>query len=236
MCKSTIQIGLCVLLVGSLSALPPVIADDAPAITRRDLLRSSNNLKQIALAVHNFQSAYNGLPGDILDKDGKPLLSWRVAILPFVEESELYKQFKLDEPWDSANNKKLIEKMPKLYAPVRVKAKAGETFYQTFTGEGTVFVKNKPIFNIGNIPDGTSNTGMVFEAGEPVIWSKPIDLLFDEKKELPKLGGLFDGDFHVAMFDGSVMFLSKDADKKELKYLIMPADGNPIDTTKLRKK
>jgi Protein of unknown function (DUF1559) len=223
------------LLLGSLFATPAVKAEDPPAITRRDLQKSANNLKQIALAVHNHQSAYNALPGDILDKDGKPLLSWRVAILPFVEETVLYQQFKLDEPWDSANNKKLIEKMPKLYAPVRVKGKEGETFYQTFTGEGTVFVKNKPVYNIGNIPDGTSNTGMVFEAGEPVIWSKPVDLAFDAKKPLPKLGGLFDGDCHVAMFDGSVMLLKKDADEKELKNLIMPADGFNLDLKKLKK-
>ena len=90
--------------------------DDQP-ITKKDLLISTNNLKQIALAFHSYHDATNGLPGNITDKDGKPLLSWRVAILPYVEESELYRQFKLEEPWDSANNKKLIEKMPGLYAP-----------------------------------------------------------------------------------------------------------------------
>jgi hypothetical protein len=226
---------LSTLFIGNLLALPAISADDPPAITKKDLKTSEDNLKQIVLAYHNYFSAYDQLPGDILDKDGKQLLSWRVAILPFLEEDALYKQFKLDEPWDSANNKKLIEKTPKLYAPVRVKAKAGETFYQTFTGEGTLFVKNAPVYKLGNIPDGTSSTGLVFEAGEPVTWSKPADLPFDAKKALPKLGGLFDGEFHVGMCVGSVRLLKKNPDEKELNNLIMPADGNVIDFTKLDK-
>ncbi len=62
----------------------------------------TNNLKQIALAYHNVHSATNTFPPPaIADKDGKPLLSWRVAILPYVEQQELYNKFKLDEPWDS---------------------------------------------------------------------------------------------------------------------------------------
>jgi hypothetical protein len=172
------------------------------------------------------------LPGNILDKDGKPLLSWRVAILPFLEEADLYKQFKLDEPWDSDNNKKLVEKMPKVYTPVRVKSKAGETYYQTFTGKGTLFVDNVAKYTLGNIPDGTSNTGFVYEAGEPVIWSKPADLVYDEKK-LPKLGGIFDGEMLVGMGDGSVRHFKKNPDEQHLRYVIMPDDGMVIDFDKL---
>jgi hypothetical protein len=227
-------------LLTVLAAMPASSAEDAP-ITRKDLLISTNNLKQIVLAYHNFASTYNSMfPGDILDKTGKPLLSWRVAILPYIEEVELYKQFKLDEPWDSDNNKKLIEKMPKIYAPVRVKAPAGETYYQTFKGPGTIFTPNSeggyaPKYNIGNIPDGTSNTGLVFEAGEPVVWSKPADMLLDAKKDVPKLGGLFDGVCNVGMADGSVLRLKKNPDQAELKNLICPDDGNVLDLDKLKK-
>jgi hypothetical protein len=216
-------------IVSGLFAIQPSSADDPPPITKKDIKASKDNLKQIVLGFHNYHdSNSNKLPSDILDKDGKPLLSWRVAILPFIEEKKLYEEFKLDEPWDSVHNKKLIEKMPKIYAPVRVKAKAGETFYQTMTGEGTIFVNHKPSYNLGNIPDGTSNTGLVYEAGDPVIWSKPADLLFDEKKPVPKLGGIFDGECLVGMGDGSVRHLRKDRDEQQMKYLIMPADGNVI--------
>jgi hypothetical protein len=235
MCKRIFPAALSTLFVGSLLVMSAIRGDDPPAITQKDLDQAADNMKQIVLSFHNYNDAFNFLPGDTLDKDGKPLLSWRVAILPFIEKTPLYNEFKMDEPWDSANNKKLIEKMPKIYAPIRVKAKAGETFYQVFVGENAIFTgKNKP--NIPkSFPDGTSNTGMVFEAGEPVIWSKPADMAFDAKKPLPKLGGLFDGEFHVGMGDGSVLLFKKNPDEKELKNVIMPADGNVIDFKKLEK-
>ena len=103
-----------------------------------------------------------------------------------------------------------------------------QVFWTTYAGWGKVS-------SVASITDGTSNTGLVFEAGEPVIWSKPADLLLDEKKALPKLGGLFDGECHVAMCDGSVRRLKKNADEKELRKLITPADGEVIDFDKLDK-
>ena len=87
--------------------------------------------------MHNYESAHGTLPpAAVRSTDGTPLLSWRVAILPFIEQDALYKEFKLDEPWDSEHNKKLIAKMPKLYGPARGQAKEGETFYQRFSGPG----------------------------------------------------------------------------------------------------
>jgi hypothetical protein len=223
-----------VLFAGVAGAAAPVPKAD-PEVTKAHLDASVNNLKQIVLACHSYHDAFGAFPTNSADKDGKPLLSWRVLILPFLEEEELFKQFKLGEPWDSAANKKLIEKTPKLYAPIRVRGKPGETFYQVFYGEGALFgPKMKPPAIVG-ITDGTSNTALVVEAGESVIWTKPADLPFDENKVLPKLGGLFGGDLHVGMCDGSVMAVKKDFDAKEMKNLIMPADGNVIDLDKLKK-
>src|SRR5258708_1665192 len=69
---------------------------------------TQNNLKQIGLAVHNYASTYQDkIPQNVLDKNGKAILSWRVLLLPYLEQNELYKQFKMDEPWDSENNLKL---------------------------------------------------------------------------------------------------------------------------------
>ncbi|MDB5307287.1 MAG: hypothetical protein JWO38_1489 [Gemmataceae bacterium] len=233
----TVFMGVGVAVAAAAVVSPVLRAEEklAPP-TRAELVRSQNNLKQIVLAFHNFADTYGGpIPTDFRSKDGTALLSWRVAILPYIEEVELYKQFKLDEPWDSETNKKLIAKLPKVYAPVRVKGKEGETFYQVFAGEKAVFGPKAQPRIPASFPDGTSNTGLVFEAGEPVIWTKPADLAFDEKKALPKLGGLFDGDFHVGLADGSVIRCKKDADETELKKLIMPADGTVIDMTKLKK-
>lgn len=231
-----LQASVPAILAATLLVLPALRAEDPLPIEKKDVLRSQGNLKQIGLAMIHFADTYNGkMPTDIRDKDGKALLSWRVAILPFVEEDKLYKEFKLDESWDSDHNKKLIAKMPKTYAPVRVKSKEGETFYQVFDGEKALFGPKKTPRFPASIADGTSITGLVFEAGEPVIWSKPADLAFDEKKALPKLGGLFDGECNVVLCDGSVIRLKKNPDEKELKLFIMPADGTPLDIEKLTK-
>jgi Protein of unknown function (DUF1559) len=228
------------LLMSLLVGLLPVdgAGDQLPPPTNAQLQTSTDNLKQIVLAIINCSDANKAkMPTDITSKNGKALLSWRVAILPYIENAELYKQFKMDEPWNSENNKKLIEKMPSVYAPVRVKAKKGETFYQVFTGRNTLFAdpKNPPRYP-ASITDGTTNTALVFEAGTPVIWSKPADLAYDEKKPLPKLGGLFDGAFHVARCDGSVMRLRKDPDEEQLRWFITPAGGEIIDFKKLEAK
>jgi hypothetical protein len=227
---------LCAVLGAALIVGWSARADDPPDPTKADYKRAAENLKHIGLAmIAHADASNNRLPIDIADKDGKPLLSWRVAILPYIEQGDLYKEFKLDEPWDSEHNKKLVAKMPKRYTPFRVKAREGETFYQVFSGAGALFgPTQKPKYPAG-IPDGTSHTGLVFEAGESVIWTKPADLPFDAKKPLPRLGGLFDGQCHVVMCDGSVIRMKKDPDEKELKKLIMPADGEVIDLDKLTK-
>ena len=196
---------------------------------------SQNNLKQIALAMHSYHDAYRGFPpAALMSKDKKPLLSWRVAILPLIEQSQLYRQFKLDEPWDSEHNKKLIPLMPSIYADPRGKNKEpGMTHYQVFVGPGTVFepMNRGPLANVripNDIPDGTSNTILAVEAGKPVIWTKPDDLPFDPQKALPPLGGLFPDGFHAALCDGSVRFIRRTVPASTLRLLIIRNDGNPI--------
>jgi uncharacterized protein (TIGR03067 family) len=219
--------------------------DEAQAKKIRDKLEqaaqrltSSNNLKQMALALHTYHDTYKRLPGPaITDKQGKPLLSWRVAILPFVEETPLYREFKLDEPWDSPHNKKLLNKMPKLYEPVRGKTKQPfTTYYQAFQGPGTAFEPNLQLRFPGDFPDGLSNTLLLVEAGEAVPWTKPEDVPFDPKKDLPKLGGLFPDGFHVAMGDGTVRWVSRGFDPGTLRLAIIRNDGQPIDLDKLNPK
>jgi hypothetical protein len=204
----------------------PAPKEEAPGpVTPEQLKASAKNLEQIALAFHNYNDAYGRLPTNVLSKDNKPILSWRVQILPFVEQDNLYKQFNLDGPWDSDNNKKLIDKMPKLYAPIRVKADAGKTFYQAFGGSNGWLKTGASIPR--SFPDGTSNTFLVAEAAKPVVWTKPDDLTFDGK-DVPALGGLFDGRFHAAMGDGSVQRYRKGIDPAVLRLLIDPADGQPL--------
>jgi uncharacterized protein (TIGR03067 family) len=196
----------------------------------------TNNFKQIALAFHNYHSTFKHFPMHaIYGKDGKtPLLSWRVAILPFIEEEALYREFKLDEPWDSPHNRKLIAKMPKLYEPLGA-GKKGEnrTHYQVFTGPDTLF--NGPSkTKITQIADGTSNTILVIEGKEPVVWSKPDDLVLPrEKDKLPALGGLFKHGITLAFCDGTVTTIRLDPDPALLRAAITPRGGETVELDKL---
>ncbi len=199
-----------------------------PPPTAKELNTSRNNLLQIGLAGHNYHVVFGVMPQDSLDANGNPLLSWRVHLLPYLEEDILFKEFKLDEAWDSEHNKKLVEKLPRVYAPVRVKAEKGHTFYRGFSGgEAPAKAMFEPgaKLRIVNITDGTSNTAWVVEAWNPTVWTKPGDLPFDIKKELPKLGGLFEGEFHVLRCDGSVARVKKDFDKDAFKKMITRAGG-----------
>jgi len=210
---------------GHQASKPKDKAKATVSITAAQLRASAKNLEQIALAFYNYQDKHGALPTNLLSTDKKPLLSWRVQILPFLEQDALYAQFKLDEPWDSDHNKQLVAKIPKLYAPVRGKADPGTTYYQAFGGSngwlkpGARFPKS--------FPDGTSNTIICAEAATPVVWTKPEDLVFNGK-DVPALGGLFDGKFHAAMGDGTVNRFRKGVDEDVLKLLIDPADGKAL--------
>jgi prepilin-type processing-associated H-X9-DG protein len=195
---------------------------------------STNNLKQIGLAVHNFESANGHLPDNIYAKDGTPLLSWRVHLLPYIEEEKLYNQFKLDEPWDSEHNRKLLDRMPKIFAlPGATTKVPGGTFYRSFVGAKGVAIR--PLFveggaktTLAGIPDGTSNTLLAVEAAEAVEWTRPTDLPFDPDKPLPKLGGHFTGGFNVVFCDGSVRFVRSAIDPKTLRALVTMNGGEVI--------
>jgi prepilin-type processing-associated H-X9-DG protein len=200
--------------------------------------RDANNLKQLALAMINYADANRGQlpPPAVLGKDGKALLSWRVLLLPYVEEGDLFKQFKLDEPWDSDHNKTLLARMPKVFAPVRGKTeKAHSTFYQVFVGKGASFVPGQRMRFPASFTDGTSNTIMIAEAAEAVPWTRPADLAYDAAKPLPKLGGQFPDGCNVAFWDGSVHFFRKNFDPQEMRSAITPSGGEVINFRKLER-
>ncbi len=200
-------------------------------------LSIQQNLKQIGLAMLSAHDQMNSFPAGIADSSGKPGLSWRVAILPFLEQDALYKQFKLDEPWDSEHNKQLISKMPKVFGSGNADT-FGYTFFRSFSGPGAFI---SPIGNrkftagqlipgpgISNFTDGTSNTLLVAEAYDPVIWTKPDDLPFTPGKP-PKLGGgVFANGFNALFADGAVKFLPMNLTPQELSNLIQMNDGNVV--------
>jgi prepilin-type processing-associated H-X9-DG protein len=191
-------------------------------------VRSQNNLRQIALAMHNFSDNTGRMPpAAIYDRSGKPLLSWRVIILPYIEQDALYKQFHLDEPWDSDHNKKLLAQIPPIYTTAGPKGPP-LTHYQGFHGKGAFFEGKTGIRFPADIPDGTSNTIMIVEAADAVPWTKPQDLPYDPDKPLPKLGGLSEGGFNAAFCDGSVHFILNKVPATTLHLLIQRNDGQVI--------
>jgi Protein of unknown function (DUF1559) len=169
---------------------------------------SSNNLTQLALAMHTYHDLVGNFPPAALrEAAGKSILSWRVAILPYIEQDELYKQFKLDEPWDSENNKKLIAKMPKVFQGAGKKRNdEGKTSYLVPVGKNTIFPLDGEKVTLLGITDGSTNTILIVEANDEsaVIWTKPDDLVVDLKQPFRDLERNEEKFFLAAMADGSV--------------------------------
>jgi hypothetical protein len=211
------------------------------------------NLRFIGGGLLNYAGTYgDSFPASaIYSKDGKPLLSWRVILLAFLQDDEdphsggrgVWSELKHDEPWDSPHNKKLVEKMPRVYAPPESKkAPPGHTFYRVFVGPGAAFDSVMGKAGAGSFPrglksadftDGLSQTLLVVEAGEAVPWTKPDELTYDPKKPVPKLGGVFPQGFHALMGDGSVKFIRKEISESDLRALITRNGGEKIDWKKI---
>lgn len=212
----------------------PAAEAEPPADLAAARERAANNFKLMGLAMHNYASVANRLPASAIRKDGKPLLSWRVAILPYIEQAELYKKFHLDEPWDSPHNMPLLKEMPGVYAPtIPNKAASGSTFCQVIAGPGALFDGEEGT-KLTDVGDGLAWTLMVVEGSEPVPWTKPQDLDYDKDKPLPRFGGPFADGFHALMGDGGAFFLTKKLDEQTLRALITRNGGEPLSADNLR--
>jgi RNA polymerase sigma factor (sigma-70 family) len=195
-------------------------------------VQSMNNLKQIGLAFHNYADTNRGTlaPASLCDPAGKPLLSWRVALLPFLDQGALYKEFHLDEPWDSEHNKKLLDRMPSVYALPGINMKhPGLTAYQVFVGKDALFNGGRLARFPADVPDGTSNTVLVVEGAAPVPWTKPADIPLDDGDPRSRVGGWYGDLSNVLLCDGSVRAIDrKKVSKETFRNAILPADGNPL--------
>jgi len=190
--------------------------------------QSVNNLKQIALAMHNFHAANNRFPPAVLmGPDGKTPHSWRVALLPYLEQGNLYRQYRLDEPWDGPNNRQLLAKLPAIYRAPRELPGSSNASYFVLTGPETIF-DGPQGSGMADIRDGTSNTLLVVECKRDIPWTKPEDIPYDPRKPLPELGGCYEDLFIAAMADGSVRALPKTTDEQTLRALISKAGGEVV--------
>src|SRR5262249_35717405 len=184
-----VGLGVIVVLIGLLLPAVPKVRS-APA-----RMQGANNLKQVALALHTYHDSYGRFPPPhTTTPDGKPGVSWRVLILPFIEQDNLYKMFRLDEPWDSPNNAQWSNTVVMTYCHP-ADGPTQFTRLRIFVGGGAPFEHGKKTVLMGargpdelDFRDGTSNTFMVVEAADLVPWAKPDELPYDPKGPLPKLG------------------------------------------------
>jgi prepilin-type processing-associated H-X9-DG protein len=206
-------VGLC-LCGGILPALLLPAIQAAREAARR--AQCSNNMKQISLALMNYHDTYKTFPpAYIPDETGKPMHSWRVLILPFLEQQALYNQYNFNEPWDSSANQLITSTSLSVFQCPSATTGSTETNYMVVTGPGTVFDGAKAT-SMAEITDGTSNTLLAVEVvGTGVKWAQPVDL--DASQLSPpwsltggpgQAGSHHPGGINAAMCDGSVQFLS----------------------------
>ncbi len=202
---------------------------------------SMNNMRQIMLAMHNYHDAHGTFPpAYIADEDGKPMTSWRVLLLPYLEEALLYDQYDKTKPWDSPQNLALADRMPMVFrspSEAVTPQTHNHTSYLFITGKGTVF-DGPTSSNFGNIVDGTSNTICMVEAPQSgVPWTQPTDLdvaqldFLIHSARSPMLGQLNAdgrGNLKVGMFDGSVRSIPASTPPQVLQSAIGKADGMPV--------
>ncbi len=203
---------------------------------------SRNSLLQIGLAIQNYDVTYGELPKNTSRADGTPLLSWRVHLLPFLEEENLYRRFKLDEPWDSPHNRTLLDQMPVVYQrPADRGSRRGHiTYYRGFSNPGAAFERrpgdDRPRPDGSYLPmrltdfrDGQSNTILLVEAGDPVEWTKPDDLDASPGKPFPKMGGMgWRNVFQVVMADTSRRSIRLDCPESTLRALVTHSGGETL--------
>jgi hypothetical protein len=220
-----VQMATIGILVGLL--LPAVQA--AREAARR--AASTNNLRRIGLGILQYHEAKGQFPPAYnADKNGKPLLSWRVLILPYLEMNDLYQKFHLDEPWDSDHNKRLIAVLPMVYRnPSSAVLQLGKTNYLTIRGEKSVFPGGEGI-KMSDVSDGASNTIMTVEAPDDsaVFWTKPDDFTYDANNPLKGLTGMRPGGFLAGFADGSVGFINSSIDPTVLKSLFTRNGGEQV--------
>jgi hypothetical protein len=200
----------------------------------RERLRRQN-LKEIALAFHNYHDTYQCFPpAYVPDEDGKPMHSWRVLVLEFMRDptaKQVYKQYDFSQPWNSPRNLASASQIPSVYrSPFRRDSKL-TTNYMVITGPGTIFEAGKRR-SFRHVLDGTSNTLLAVEVvNSNITWTEPKDLDYGVMPlsiNASQNGDCISSDHpdgaFVALADGSVRLLPKDLSPGVLRLLIERAD------------
>jgi hypothetical protein len=190
---------------------------------RRDA--SAVKLYQLGCAASTCNSALQSVD-DIRDKSGKPLLSWRVKILPYLDQAVLFEKFHLDEPWDSPSNKILLREMPSCYLG---DAESGVTPYRVFRGPHALFPESGGAkLDAAAVPDGMEATILAVEAADAVPWTKPEDIPYSPTGALPALSRAYRDGALAVFADRTVRSIPYDTDEQTIRALITPNGAETI--------
>ncbi|CAN5690205.1 hypothetical protein BH23PLA1_BH23PLA1_05320 [soil metagenome] len=223
--------------IGTL-VMPVLLLLPAVQAAREAARRSqcTNNLKQISIALMNYESV-NGCfpPGFSPDEQGTPRTSWRVSILPFLEQQAVFAAYNFDVAWDHSSNNTAINARISTYVCPSEPTRAGEelhTHYQMITGPGTMFdPARRAVTSFGDITDGSSNTLFIVESRQSVHWASPQDIVIDTTNPAgtpsPAPGSSHPGGYNAAMVDGSIRFL-KDSVAPDVLRAMMSIRGGEI--------
>lgn len=194
----------------------------------------ANNLRQIGLALHNYAEVNGALPpAFVADENGKPMHSWRVLILPYLDQQLLYDSYNFSEPWDGPNNSRLLSQMPAAYRCPSDPGSTGgtHTAYAGVFGEHSIFRGSKPV-KWRDITDGTSNTLLVGESdGAGIPWLKPDDIDVELHPSIGDVNGFSShhtGGVQFLMADGSVHFILQTTNPQTLKALFTRDTGDAV--------
>lgn len=187
-------------------------------------------LLKIAEAFEKYRAKHGHYPPTaIYGKDGKPLLSWRVALLPYLGEEELYKQFKLDEPWYSKHNGALAKKMPQVYG-ITPGEHIGRTDFRMILGPGAAYDATTGV-KVEDLKDGPAQTLLVVENARwnSVVWTRPEGYRFGGEWPLPRMThGESAKGFYALFGDGTVRFVKHDVDEKTFRAMITKSGGEKL--------
>jgi hypothetical protein len=180
------------------------------------------HFKKITAAMDKYhQDKGTYPPPAIYDKDGRPILSWRVALLPYLGEEALYREFHLDEPWDSLHNKKLLKKLPQAFKTPDTYSR-NKTTDLVFTGEAAAFTAKKGVRKADIA--ASSILLVATESDAAVYWSKPADLVYADNQPLPKLFGKYGfSQVKVLLANGTIKSLDRQTDEQTLRAMIKRA-------------
>jgi len=253
LCLSLLAISFVCVPVRAEKDAKPTAVDDAnkeaaAKPTEAELkTQSRDNVKVIMLALHNYHDKHGAFPPSVLyGKDntgGKFPHSWRVAILPYIDQQKLYNSYHFDEAWDSPANVEVMAKMPDVYRAPGEERKSMHPAFVVLVGKlmendsdpaklQTMFSSKQGV-KMQMIRDGLSNTLAIvetkLEGKQAIQWTEPKDLTYDPAGELPKLGGLYADGFWMGEADGAAIFINSKTKAATIKGLISPAGGEVND-------